>query len=514
MDNNTTQYRFINSTRNAMVAVVTQILMGVASFIERMVFNHCFLADYLGILTLFTNVISILSVAELGLSTAIAYALYVPFAEGNVREINAITAFLKKVYRIVGTFIFVGGIACIPFLRFFIVTSIPVEYVSAYFIIFIINTSFEYYFCYKTVLFSASQREYISTLIVNICRFGMYSAQIVVSLFTRNFFLYAVCMFCFTIVRCILINVKANKDYEYLDKEKIKLSSASKNKILSNVKGLFVVKIGNSISSSTNSLLISAMVGTSVLGLYSNYQMITSGLLGFVSILPNAITASLGNIGAIESKEHVADSYNYIEISFFLVYGSVSIILFNIFNPIVSLFFGGSRCLPISSALFMCILFYIRNIKNLFGTYKSSLGLYWFDRKRPLVTGLVDLLLSIILGFVWGLNGIILGTIIAYSIIDMLIEPMIIFHRGFKMSSRKIILKTMARMIIVILMMLMTYSISSLLPAEGVTNLILRFVCSSAITFFIFFIIYHKNKYVIGSIRLLKKYLFKREVIL
>lgn len=509
MANNTNEFRFKSSTRNAMTAVITQIVMGIVSFIERMVFNKCFISDYLGFYSLFTNIISILSVAELGLSVAISYALYSPFAEDNFEEINAILAYYKKVYRTVGTIILAGGLIFVPFLQFLVKTEVPMSSVSVFFIIFLLNTVFEYYFSYKSILFSASQRDYISTLIINLCRTTTYALQIIISLLTQNFYLYSSCLLTLTLIRCIIINITANKEYSFIKEKPKKLNKESRRKILFNVKGLIATRIGTVISDSTNGILISAMVGSSVLGLYSNYQMITLGLLGFTNILPTSITASLGNVGATESNNNVAESYKYIDICFFLLYGLISVVLSNIINPIISTFFGHDRCMPPSSSLLICIYFYIRNVKHLFNTYKSSLGLYWYDRYRPLITGILDFILSIILGYFWGFNGIILGTIIAYTIIDLWVEPLIIFHNGFHTSARKMIATLMLRLAFIIFLMLGTNYITSFLPNTGLANLILRLLLSTIITVIILFWVYHKNEYVKGAFIAIRKYLLE-----
>ena len=379
--------------------------------------------------------------------------------------------------------------------------------VTVYFYIFLLSTVFEYFFFYKSILFSANQRDYVPTLVTNTCWAIMYCIQIAVSILTHSFMIYSLCILVFTLIRCITVNVIAGKEYKFIKEKPRKLSKESRKKILQNVKGLIATRIGNVISNSTNGILISAMVGSSILGLYSNYQMITTGLLGFTNILPNAITASLGNVGATESYDSVAESYRYIESAYYLLYAIISIVLVNIINPIVSIFFGASRCMPFSSALLICILFYISNIKNLFGTYKSSLGLYWYDRYRPLITGISDFVLSIILGKIIGFDGIILGTIIAYTVIDLWVEPLIIFHRGFHASSRKMIATLMLRLVFVILLMLGTSYITSLLPGKGILNLALIFVVSTLITGAILFIVYHRNKYMIGAYKAAKKYI-------
>ena len=510
MANNTNEFRFKSSTRNAMTAVITQIVMGVVSFVERMVFNQCFISDYLGFYSLFKNIISVLSVAELGLSVAISYALYEPFATDNHKEINAIISFYNKIYKTVGTLILIGGIIFSFFLKYLVKTDVPLTSVRIYFFIFLLSTVFEYYFFYKSILFSADQKNYVTTLITNLCWAIMYGIQIFVSIYTQNFFAYSICILLFTLIRCAIVNIIANREYSFIRNKPNKLSKESQKKILFNVKGLIATRIGNVISDSTNGILISAMVGSSILGLYSNYQMITLGLLGFTNILPSAITASLGNVGATESNDNVAESYKYIDICFFILYGLISIVLVNIINPIIAIFFGADRCMPFSSALLICIYFYIRNIKHLFNTYKSSLGLYWYDRYRPLITGVSDFILSMILGQFMGFNGIILGTIIAYTFIDLWVEPLIIFHNGFHASSRKMIARLMIRLAFIICMMLGTSYVTSFLPGKGILNLLLRLVISAAISSTVFFLIFHRNKYVKGSYKAIRTYLLKR----
>lgn len=302
--------------------------------------------------------------------------------------------------------------------------------------------------------------------------------------------------------------------YPYLRaQKKTKISKESQKKILFNIKGLILSKLGGVAVNSTDSILISAIVGSSILGFYSNYQMITKGLLGFTSILPNAITASLGNMGATETENAVYDGYRYIDMSFFLIYGVLSVVLLNIINPIVGTFFGVSRCLPFSSALIICILFYLNNNKNLFNTYKSSLGLFWYDRFRPLISGAFNIVVSIILGKIIGFDGILLGTILTYVVIDLWVEPLIIFHKGFHSSSRKYIAFAMARLLLIIILMLATHWITSFLPETGIFSILSKAIISFIIAFLLLYILFHNNIYVKQSVKAVKRFIFKKEVL-
>lgn len=512
MANNTNEYRFRSSTRNATVAIITQITMGIASFLERMVFNQCFIADYLGFYSLFKNIISVLSVAELGLSVAIAYSLYAPLAEDNWEEVNAIMSFLRKVYFAIGTVILLLGLALAPFLHLLVTTEIPMASVRLYFVVFLLSTVFEYYLSYKYILLTADQHEYVTTFITNTTWTVMYLVQICVSLFTHDFMIYSLCILLFDIARCIAISVKADKTYPELNlRRQQRLGKDSEHKITQNIKGLIFTKLGGVMVNSTDSILISALVGSSILGLYSNYQMITNGLLGFSRILPTAITASLGNMGATESNEHVADGYRAIDMSFFMIYGLLAVVLLNILNPIVGTFFGHDRCLPFSSALIISILFYLYNSKSLFDTYKSSLGLYWYDRYRPIISGIANIILSIVLGLVMGFNGILLATIITYVAIDLWVEPMIIYHRGFHASSHRYIIFAMARLLLVVLMMLASHYLSFWLPEFGLVAIMGRGAVALAVGALTLGLFFGRDKYVRQAIKAVKKFVFKKE---
>ena len=512
MANNTNEYRFKNSARNATTAMITQIVMGVISFVERMVFNQCFIPDYLGLYSLFKNVISVLSVAELGLSVAIAYSLYQPLAEDNLDEIRAIMNFYRRLYKAIGTFILIGGITISFFLQYFTKTEVPIRDVQVYFLIYLLSTVSEYYFSYKQILFNADQKQYIITLITNIVWALMYLVQISVSILTHNFLIYALCNLLFMLGRCTFINHIANKEYCFLKKRnKEKISSETKEKIIYNIKGLILGKLGGVFSDSTNSILISALVGSSILGLYSNYQMIYLGVRGFIRTIPNAITASLGNMNATENSTKVADGFWSIDTSFFLVYGTLSILLINIINPIIGTFFGPSRCMSFLSSFLMCIASYLTCNTYIYNTYKASLGLYWFDRKRAIISGITNFILSFVLGYFWGFDGIMLGTIITYVAINLWVEPLIIFNRGFKISAKKYITFNLLRLFAVIMVMLITLTITNYLPDFGILTIIVRSVISLIITLAIAFIFFHNNRYVKQSVKAIKKFIFKKE---
>ena len=238
--------------------------------------------------------------------------------------------------------------------------------------------------------------------------------------------------------------------------------------------------------------------------------MIYLGVRSFIRAIPNAITASLGNVHATEDSSKVIDSFWAIDISFFLIYGPLSIILINIVNPIIGTFFGQARCLPLHSAIAIGLVSYLGCNRYLYNTYKASLGLYWFDRNRAIISGIANFILSFIFGYFWGFDGIMLGTIFSYTAIDLFIEPLIIFNRGFKASSKKYIAFNLIRLVIVVAVTLITLIITSYLPEFGIMAIIMRTIVTLLITVSFIFLFFYKNHYVKQSVKAIKRFLFKK----
>lgn len=489
------QKRIEKSKLNATVTLITSILMGVLSFAERTVFNHFFIEDYLGLYSFFNNIISILCTIELGIPTAIAYALYSPLEYKEEDQIIAIMKFFKKVYLIMGTFILIGGIALLPFLPKLLVTEIPMHNVRIYFLLFLCSTVSTFYIAYRNILLSANQEQYIITLVTNLMWTILYIAEMLVAYFTRNFLYYSICIFSSNFIRNIILNIIARHKFPYLKKKiKTSISPQIKSHIVKNTKGLISTKLGQMLVSSTDSILISVMVSTAFLGKYSNYQMITSGLLSIATLLPSSIVASIGNAGVTESKRTLSKGFESVNLGSFFIYSILSIILLNIVNPIVSTFFGPDRILPFSSIALICINFYISSLREVLLTYKTSLGLYWEDRKRPIGEGIANLIISIALGKLWGFNGIILGTILTNICINLVIEPLVIIHNGFSSSAFGYYINTILQFLLTVFISAITYGITRIIPLSGILLILSSLAITIIITISMLFFIFRNNK--------------------
>ena len=367
-------------------------------------------------------------------------------------------------------------------------TEVPMEWAKTYFIFFLLRTASNYWLGYKSILFTANQQEYKVTLTTNLSWSFLYFIDIIITVTTKDFLIYSISIFIVNLIRLAIINLLAMKDFGNLKKApKEKIDLSVKKHIIKNTKGLIISRFGNMIINVTDTLLISIMVGTATLGLYSNYTMITMGLTNFVNIVPKSITASIGNAGVTETRRTMAKSFNIMNLASFFIYGYTTVLLLNIINPIISTFFGANRVFGWSSVILICFSFYLTCAREIFLTYKSSLGLYWEDRKRPLLAGLTNLVTSVIFGKFMGLNGIILGTVITHLFVNLLFEPNVIIHKGFKSSAFWFYLTIIGRIILIAIISLTTIFINSFITISGLFEIAIKFVTTSIIALIFFF---------------------------
>lgn len=497
--------RIEKSKLNTTIALATSIIMGVLSFAERAVFNRCFIPDYLGLYSFFNNLVGIINTAELGIGTSIAFALYAPLEYGQKDQIAAIMRFFRKAYAIVGTIVLFIGLAIIPAMPFLLKTEIDMHSVYIYYLFFLFRTVTNYYFGYKEILLSANQEQYKVTLVTNMSWSVLYIAEMIISVTTGNFLYYVTAIFTVNLIRAIILNVRASRQFPELGKYKdAKIDKASINHLKKNTGGLIITRLSSVLVTTTDSILISAMVGTAFLGKYSNYQMITTGLMSISALLPQSITASIGNAGVTESKRMMSKSFEMLNLASFFIYGSLTIVLITIINPLVEIFFGPDRAMPFFSTVLVCINFYLNNQRELLLTFKSSLGLYWEDRKRPIAEGLTNLIVSIILGKYMGFDGIIIGTIITNVCVNLTIEPRVIIHNGLRTSAFWYYLSITGRFLFAMAITVVSLYASSFVPIDGIAGLLAKALIAVAITGLAFCIVYRKDENARAIFRTLK----------
>lgn len=472
--------RIEKTKKNFIYAVILQITKIMLVFANRIIFVKILGPIYLGINGLFSNILSMLSIADLGITTAMMYSLYKPLAEHDEDKVSMYIHYFKKVYNIIALVVMILGIILIPFLRYIVNLPENVDHIYLYYMLLVVNTALTYLYIYKTTLLSADQKMYIISKYDTIFQFVMFVMQIVVLVVTKSFMLYLLSNLICTLLGNVFKARKTDKLYPFLKKENKEISREEKKSIYTNVKSMFLYKIGGVIQSNTDNILISIFVGTVAVGYYSNYSTIIVTITSFVTLIFTSIKASIGNYVNTQSIKEQFRMYNILEILNFWLVGFCFICFIELIPPFIKICFGEEYLLSQSVLILASLNFYTGNIRQTLWTYRETTGMYNNSIKYvTLVTAVINVILSIILGKYFALNGIIAATIISRMIYAWWKEPKLIFNEYFKESSKSYFVKYILRVAYMIIILLIVNFVSSYIK---ISNLYLNFIVKAGIT--------------------------------
>lgn len=420
-----TRYSLIN----VITAWVGQLFVLLFQLASRFVFVRTLSADYLGISGLFTNILSMLTLAELGVGAAMTFSLYMPLVQGNAEKIKSLMRFYRNAYRAIGGIVLCGGIAFLPFYPSFITSKPDISHLDSIYILYVVNSSVSYFYSYKRSLIIADQKKYVDSIVYYSRQAVMSVLQIAVLLLTRNFILYLVCQFVCQIAENVVISKIADKMYPYLkDKDVKRLGRDDVASIRKNVGALVCHKIGSVVVNSTSSVLISRFISLAIAGLYSNYTMITSALQSIVGQAFSAITGSVGNLEASENPERIHLVFRQVFYLNFVFTGFCTICLYCLFQPFVRLWVGDAYLLDTFTCGVIVANFYIKGMRNAASVFRDGSASYYYDRYRPLIESALNLVLSVILIQKLGLAGLVMATIITTVLTCSFEEPFILYR--------------------------------------------------------------------------------------
>ena len=426
-----TEYSVLNTTVSMASRIIT-ILMG---FVTRVIFTRMLGQSYVGISGLFVEIINVLSFSELGIGTAISYALYKPIAENDVEKQKSLMCLYRRLYQVIAGIILTAGLLVIPFMDILIKNQQKIDHLILIYLLYLFNSAGSYLFAYKKTIIDTHQKSYITILYYAGFIMIQYVLQIIVLLTTRNFILYLlVYLFC-TLGNNIAVSVRAGKMYPYIkDKNVIRIEKEDKKGILKNVKALMTYKLGNVAINNTDNILLSAIMGIEKVACYSNYYLIIGSAKQVLNQMLRGITASVGNLGVLESCEKIRKVF---EVSFFIgfwLYGFSSICLFEVLNIFVEFSFGKEYVFSENIVFVLCLNFYLTGMRQVTLVFRESLGLFWYDRYRSIIEAVVNLIVSIILALRFGTIGIFIGTFISMVAVSVWIEPLILYKYRIKSS--------------------------------------------------------------------------------
>ena len=427
--------RTLNSAKNLASSLGITLIMTLLGFFTRKVFVDNVGVEYLGLNGLLQNILGIMTLLEGGFATSVVYNLYKPLAEDDRPKILALLQLYRKVYRYIALGIIFFALCLYPFIDVFIKGGENLEYVSVVYFIFLFNSVVNYFTAYKWSIINASQQNYKLTTINLIYQVGLNLAKLGILYFTKNYILYLVVEALFGVGLNIGIVWKANQLFPYIrTKEKYLLDVATKTNIVTNMKALFINKIGGFFMHSTDNIIISAFVGVASIGLYSNYTLITGTIGNVVNQALNSFSESVGNLIASESSEKVYEVFKTTFFVNFLLASVPVIILHNTINPFIAWWLGEEYLLGYATLCIILFNFYINTMRNTALTFKTKAGIFVKDRYTPLLQGIINLALSYIFVQYWGLPGVLFATSLSILSIGFWQFPRLCYKYVFHQS--------------------------------------------------------------------------------
>lgn len=499
--------RTYNTTRNFISGTIKQITSIVFPFIIRTIVIYYLGSEYQGISGLFGSILQMLSLADLGFSTAVVFALYKPISENDNGLINALIAYLERVYKIVGIIVLIVGLSILPFLNKLITGYIPDD-INIYilYLIYLFNTVISYYlFAYKSALFNAMQREDVVSNIHTITTLVIRIIQIVLLVLFRNYYIFILVQPLGTIVNNILLQIFSKKLFPDVV-PRGNVPNAIKANMTKQIKALLVSRIADVARNALDNIIISSFIGLSAVAVYDNYFYIYSGIRGFFLVLTVSMQASVGNSLVEESVEK-----NYADLKRFtymlmLAVAWCTTCLFCLYQPFMNIWMNGddSLILPFISMMMFCIYFYEINIGNTIGLYLNGNGFYWKLRWWYVIEALSNLVLNVILGKIMGVTGVLLATIITLLVFNIIPRVAIIFNDYFKYGIAEFVFIHISCLIKTIVVSSFVYMVCLLLPANGTMGFFVKCLITIVLSTVLYLSLSYKNNYFKSVVSLIK----------
>ena len=426
-----TKSRTQKSIINTVVSVASQLIIVLLGFLSRRVLIYSVGVEYLGINGLMTNILTIFSLAESGIGTAIGFSLYKPLAENDVETVKALMRFYRTVYRLLAVLTAIVGLAFYPFLPMFLKDNTASDTDLIYFL-FLASSVCSYLWSYKITLNSSDQNKYLYTIANTVTQILVLVAKVFILYFTQNYIIYLCLELGSTLVKNIIFSCILDRRYPYLkDKSVRKLTHLEKNQLSINIKSLFWGKFGYIVSQSSDNLVISSIISVTMVGLYSNYTTLVSAVSGFVSTFTGSVTASMGNLIASESDKRSYTVYKRIDFINYWLYTVSAICLLCLTEPFIKIWLGAEYILPRGILIMAVALFYLKGLNSSVDVAKYAAGLYYPDRFVPLMEALLNLGISVVLAYRIGLLGVLIGTLLSFLLLSFWTKPYFVFRDVF-----------------------------------------------------------------------------------
>ena len=388
--------RIENSVRNSATGIIVQACNMILGLVTRTFFIRYLSAEYLGVNGLFSNILTMLSLAEMGIGGAITYSMYKPIAQDDQKKIAQLMNLYRTAYCIIGIVIAVIGICIVPFLGYIIKDKPNIENLTLIYFLYLSNTVLSYFFAYKRSILSADQMERIIQYFTFAFQVIRYTVQVVVLILFKDFIVFLSIQIACTFLENLALSLYADKRYPFLKTyREEKLEPSERKKIFDNIKALFIYKIGSTALDGTDNIIISAFDGVISVGLLSNYGLITGSLRAFLDKVTSGVIGSVGNYIAKEDDKRHEQLLETITFLHYVLYGLLFVGCMGALQPFVRFWAGENYVLPYRIVFVYCLNIYIFGMMNAVWIFRSTMGLFIYGRWRPLVSAIVNIVVSI-----------------------------------------------------------------------------------------------------------------------
>lgn len=413
---------------NVVFGYAAQVGIILLSFIGRKIFLNYLSVDYLGINGLYSNILTILSLPELGLDSAVVFFLYKPVADGNEAMIGSYVRYFKRVYFILAACIFCIGICMVPFLPFIVKSELNTLDLRIYYILFLLNTCLSYLNAHRVALLSAYQEQRVQKMATLGANILMQLIYIVVLICFRSYYLYVCATIAGTLINNVILSILCGRLHPIRASKSCEID---KKQIYGKIKSTFIYKIGTVLINSTDNILISMLVSTAAVGLYSNYYTVTAGVSAFISIINTALISSVGNLGAKRENAKQFDYFKLLTEFYHFVAAVGAIGFYLLLNNFIKLWLGSQYIFDDKIVFAIALNFYVSTAVSPVWMYREANGLFEKVKYLMLIMAGLNIVLSILLGIIWGTFGILFATVISRLLTCVWYEPKILFKNVF-----------------------------------------------------------------------------------
>lgn len=487
-----------NLFKNVKTSLVFYFINIIFSFVLRIVFIKTLSADHLGLNGLFSNILTVLSFAELGIGSAIIYSLYKPLANDDEENIRMYMNIYKKAYRIIGVFIFSIGLLLIPFLSYFIAGDYSFININLIYVLFLLGSASSYFFSYNQNLLTADQKIDVVKKYVETGKLVIILFQGIVLLILKNYILYLIINILITFITNYILYRKTIKIYPFLNSDKPvkKISKEERTTLVKNIKALVMHKFGDILVNCVDNIVISAYLGLVFVGVYSNYLMIVNAITSIISLIINSIRSAVGNFISIESHKKIMDMFNELNLLLYIMYSFCSVCFLNLLNPFI-----GNIWLRDSSYLFsnfvvfiIAFNFLVKGLRATTLMFRNVYGLFVYDRYKPIFEGIVNLVLSIYFVQFFGVAGVLVATVITNLCINLFIEPFVVYKYAFNESVIKFYFDALYKIFTTCVMFSASIYVVNKIPGNGIINFVIIGMVSVIIWAICILIFYYPKK--------------------